>query len=150
MGRFIFKRNDTHCKRCFTPLLVFFHTYFYRSLNSDMITFAFGLASQAQANEAVLTLKLAYISLVFFDSFPNFRGSPLFFRVQWTTYILHYISIQSGYPIFETPSQNSHDVTTSKHHATTGATSQTLGMPSEDNRGTIYNSLHIKALAPRL
>ena len=44
------------------------------------------------------------LSLVFFNSFPNFRGSPLFSRVQWTTYILHYISIQYGYPMFETPS----------------------------------------------
>ena len=41
-------------------------------------------------------------SLVFFNSFPNFLGFPLFFRVQWTTYILHYISIQYGYSMFET------------------------------------------------
>ena len=56
-----------------------------------------------------------YSSLVFFNSFPNFRGFPLFFRVQWTTYILHYISIQYGYSMFETHSQNFHDVMTSRH-----------------------------------
>ena len=79
----------------------------------------------------MLSLSKKKSSLVFFNSFPNFRGFPLFFRVQWTTYILHHISIQYGYSMFETHShhisiqygysmfethsQNFHDVMTSRH-----------------------------------
>ena len=66
-------------------------------------------------NSLSKTESAIFFSLVFFNSFPNFRGSPLFFRVQWTTYILHYISTQYGYSMFETPSQNFHDVMTSRH-----------------------------------